>query len=234
MQVEKKYAPTSIDGVIYKDAATKMRVERYAEGKLSGHIIFYGPNGTGKSTAAHLLPQAISGPNAMIESKSLDELLGMKDLKTYLLQAANTAKLFFASKYFLVYDEADTAKGNMAKFWTAIDQCGSDVMMIFTTNHPMEIPGSIRSRADEIEFPSITPQQFLPTARNILATEGVHISATQLLYYLTQIEHTPDLRKYCRKLDELIFVSRSNLPLPPVPALAANQLSLKVVANKSQ
>jgi len=234
MNVAEKYAPTSLNDVVMPNVATENRINGYASSGLNGHIILWGPNGTGKSTVAHLLPAAIAGDDAFVESKSLEELLAMKDFKSYLMQSAHNAKVLYGSKYFLVYDEADAVKGNFARFWTAIDDCGSDVMMIFTTNNPMAIPASMRSRADKIAFPALTPQQFLPRAQFILQSEGITLPNAQVLHYLTQIQHTPDIRQYCRRLDELIYLVNSGLPIPAAPAAAANQPQIKVVAGKKK
>jgi replication-associated recombination protein RarA len=234
MGVAEKYAPKSLNDLVIPTVATANRLNGYADGGLNGHIILYGPNGTGKSTVAHLLPSAISGEDAFVETKSLEELLAMRDLKGYLKQTAHLAQVINGSKYFLVYDEADAVKGNLARFWTAVDYCGSDVMVIFTTNNPMAIPASIRSRSDEISFPALTPQQFLPRAQFMLQAESVNLSNAQVLYYLAQIQHTPDIRKYCKKVDEIIYLTRTNMPLPPTPSVAANQPKMKVVAGKKK
>ena len=234
MGVAIKYAPKSLVEVVYPNAATENRITGYATGGLDGHIILWGPNGTGKTTVAQLLPNAIASSQAFVENESLDDLLKMNDLRGYLKQSAHTSQVLYGSKYFLVYDEADTAKGNLAKFWTAVDSCGSDAMVIFTTNNPMAIPASIRSRADEIAFPALSPQQFMPRAQHMLNAEEIRLPNAQVLHYLTQIQHTPDIRKYCKKVDEIIYLIQNNLPLPPVPAMAANQLQMKVVAGKKK
>jgi len=101
--------------------------------------------------------------------------------------------------------------------------------MILTTNNPMGIAQSVRSRSDEINFPALTPQQFLSRAQYMLNAEGVNLPNAQVLHYLLQIQHTPDLRKYCRKVDELIYLVQNNLPLPPFPNVAANQPQMKIV-----
>jgi replication-associated recombination protein RarA len=229
MKVEIKYEPKSLTEVVYSSAGQDIRINAYAQSSLNGHIILWGPNGTGKSTVAKLLPNAIAGTQAIIESKSLEDLLAVKDLKTYLMREAHSAKVLFGGKYFLVYDEADATKGSMSDFWTAVDYCGSDLMMILTTNNPMAIAQSVRSRSDEINFPALTPQQFLSRAQYILNAEGVDLPNAQVLHYLVQIQHTPDLRKYCRKVDELIYLVQNNLPLPPFASGAANQPQMKVV-----
>lgn len=234
MGVAIKYAPKSLHEVVYPNAATENRISGYATGGLDGHIILWGPNGTGKTTVAQLLPNVIANGQAFVESKSLDDLLKMNDLKVFLRQSTHNSRLFYSSKYFLVYDEADTAKGNLAKFWTAVDSCGSDVMVIFTTNNPMAIPASIRSRSDEIAFPALLPQQFLPRAQHMLNAENIQLPNVQVLHYLTQIQHTPDIRKYCKKVDEIIYLVQNNLPLPPFPSGAANQPKMKVVVGKKK
>ena len=231
MGVAEKYAPKSLNDVVIPSVATANRLNGYADGGLNGHIILHGPNGTGKSTVAHLLPNEISGEAALIEPKSLEELLAMKDLKGYLKQTAHVAQVINGSKYFLVYDEADAVKGNFARFWTAVDYCSSDVMMIFTTNNPMAIPASIRSRSDEIAFPALTPQQFLPRAQFMLQAESVDLPNAQVLHYLTQIQHTPDIRKYCRKVDEIIFLIRNEMALPPTPSTVDLRPQIKAVAS---
>ena len=229
MKVEIKYEPKSLTEVVYSSAGQDIRINAYAQSGLNGHIILWGPNGTGKSTVAKLLPNAIAGTQAIIESKSLEDLLAIKDLKTYLMREAHSAIVIFGGKYFLVYDEADATKGSMSDFWTAVDYCGSDLMMILTTNNPMAIAQSVRSRSDEINFPALTPQQFLSRAQYMLNAEGVNLPNAQVLHYLVQIQHTPDLRKYCRKVDELIYLIQNNLPLPPFASAAANQPQMKVV-----
>jgi replication-associated recombination protein RarA len=67
MKVAEKYAPISLNDVVMPNIATANRLHGYANGGLNGHIILWGPNGTGKSTVAHLLPAAISGDDALVE-----------------------------------------------------------------------------------------------------------------------------------------------------------------------
>jgi MoxR-like ATPase len=61
MSIKNKYAPASLNDVVFPSAATELRVKSIADGSLNGHVIFHGPRGTAKTTTANLLAQAIGG-----------------------------------------------------------------------------------------------------------------------------------------------------------------------------
>ena len=60
----------------------------------------------------------------------------------------------------------------------------------------------------------------------------VQLPDYQVLYHLKQVEQFGDLRKYCRCLDELIFLNNSGLPIPAAPSPATPVLT--VVKAKSK
>lgn len=225
-----KYTPDSLSDVIYPNTRVQTRIAGYATGQLEGHLLLWGSNGTSKTTIANLLPFAISGASACIEDKDFDDLLSKKDLKSYLKQSCSVAQLTGSSKYFLVMHEFDNAKVNLSKLWTAMDKCEDELMVIITTNNPMAVHQSIRSRCDQIEFPKLMARQVLERAQFVLRTENIFLPDYQVLHYLKQEESFGDLRRYFKKVDEIIFISNSGLQLPPVPSPnAANQPAFKLV-----
>lgn len=226
MKCEIKYAPTNLSEVIYPNNATKLRIEGYASGQLEGHVMLHGPNGTGKTTVAKLLVHAIGGEEASLETKSYDELLGMNDLRSYLLQAGALSNLTTSGKHFLLLNEFDNAKKGVDKLWTALDDCDGRVMVIITTNEPMQIHKSVRSRCDVIEMQGITAQAALPRVQHALRAEGVMLSDAQVLYYLKAKEHWLDWRKYMREADTLLYMYRNNFVMP---AWSGSQPTLKIV-----
>ena len=237
MKCENKYAPQALDEVIIPHAHIRARLDGYAKGLLEGHIILWGENGTGKSTVARLLPCAIAGDDAEVENKDYDELLNRKDLKDYFKQACASNKLFSQSKFFLVFEEFDNAKVNLHKLWTAMDSCEDELMVIITTNHPMNIPRSVRDRCDLIELGKLNANSVLPRAQFILQNEGLTLPDSDVLFYLKQLEWRGSLRGYMRKLDELLALKAMGLSMPPVSPTAnsgaANAKTFSVVSRNA-
>lgn len=227
MSKAKKYAPTNLNEVIYPIIAVERRIKAYAAGQLEGHVMLYGPNGTGKTTVANLLVRAIGGANARLEDCDVEELLVKPKLRDYLRNASAWARLTPGDKYFLVLNEFDYAKRGVNKLWTALDECGDGAMAIITTNNPMSIDRAVRSRFDMIEFAGITAQAALPRIQFVLKAEGLVLPDAQVLHYLKQVEHMMDLRKYFKTADELLFLHSSGSSFPAWSAAAAP--ALKVV-----
>lgn len=228
MKTEIKYAPKNLNEVLYPSIAVERRIKAYASKDLEGHILLWGPNRTSKTTIANLLPYAIDGVDAVIDDKTADELLAMKDLKGYLENACNYyVGLGSCSKYFLVLNEFDYTKGRIDKFWTAMDAMGDMLMVIITTNNPMDISKSIRSRFDLINIPAVPVNLFLPRAQQILQAEGLILPDSQVEYHLNKHDEFGELTRYLRCLDELLFMNKNGLPIPAAPKIV--KPALKVV-----
>ena len=214
MKSQIKYAPTNLNEVLYPNVAVERRIQGYATGQLEGHMILHGPNGTGKTTLAGLLVQAIGGEDAVVETNEHEDLLDKRDIRGYLRQAASLARLTSSQKYFILLNEFDSAKKRLSQFWNALDACGDGVMVIITTNKPMAIDPSIRSRCDLVGMPAISASAALARVQFILQAEGLQLGSAQVLEYLRSREHWGDLRKYFGLADELLYLQRNDLPFP--------------------
>jgi replication-associated recombination protein RarA len=110
MKCEDKYAPTNLNEVIYPSTAVERRIKAYGAGQLEGHVMLYGPNGTGKTTVANLLVSAIGGEDARQDNCDFEELLAKPKLRDYLRNAAAFARMCTSRKLFLVLNEFDYAR----------------------------------------------------------------------------------------------------------------------------
>lgn len=226
MKAQTKYAPKSLNEVIYPSQAVQRRIQGYADGHLQGHIMLYGPNGTGKTGLARLLIQAIGGPDAQVETKSNGELLRMSDLTAYLRNATTFARITTSEKYFVLLNELDRERCDMSEFWKALDACGDGLMAIITTNEPLNIDRSLRSRVDLIDMPGFDAAHVLARVQEILRAEGLKLPDAQVLHYLKGKEHFKDLRKYFSVVDELLLLTNGGYSLPK---WGQQRASLKVV-----
>lgn len=226
MKCEIKYAPNDLDELIYPNIGVERRIKGYASKQLEGHIILHGPNGTGKTTLANLLVKQIGNQNPEVERKEADEFLAQPDLKKYLKQASAYAAMTTSEKFFLILNEFDYSKKNLNKFWTALDACGSGVMAIITTNQPMDVHPSVRSRCDVIEMPGVCAEAALQRIQYCLSMEGVNLPDAQVLHYLKLQEQFLDLRRYFRVADQIIYLIKNNLPMP---SWTSNPKPLRVV-----
>ena len=184
MKCEEKYAPQNLNEVLYPSVAVERRIMAYATKQLEGHILLWGPNGTSKTTIANLLPCAIDGTNAIVEDKHFDEILGQKNLKDYLRNACALGNFAEGKpKFYLVFHEFDNNSEKLHKLWTAMDDLGDMLMVIITTNEPMNIHKSVRDRCDLINLPAVTAKAFLPRAQYILKAEGLVLPDYQVEYH---------------------------------------------------
>lgn len=226
MNTSIKYAPKNLGEVIYPSSAVERRIQAYATGQLNGHVLLHGPNGTGKTTVANLLVNAIGGVNARVGTRDFESFLGKPALRDFMLNATAWAGLTPGDKYFLVFNEFDYAKRGLYKFWSALDECGDAVMTIITSNNPMNIDRALRSRFDMIEFSGVSASAALHRVQQVLRAENLILPDAQVLYYLQQVEHFMDVRKYLKKADELLFLQKNGIAFP---AWTATKPMLKIV-----
>ena len=215
MKTIEKYAPSDLSEVIFGSENSLYLIDAISKGAFDCHVLLHGPNGTGKTTTAELLALAIGGKDAIVETKDFNTMLAMPDLKEYLQRCASLARLTSSGKYFLIWHEFDNAKANPHALWSALDDLGSDVMLILTTNNFMKIHPSLRSRCKVVEMPALTAQDVLPRAQWILQQEGLVLKRDQLLTYLKPQQVSGDLRKYFGELDKLLYLYKQGLPMPP-------------------
>ena len=64
MKTIEKYAPSDLNEVIFGSENSLYLVNEIAQGAFDCHVLLHGPNGTGKTTTAELLAQAIGGEDA--------------------------------------------------------------------------------------------------------------------------------------------------------------------------
>jgi replication-associated recombination protein RarA len=208
-----KYAPASIDEVVFNNKDTEYFLKGMTTGKYScENLILYGSNGTGKSTIANLMATAITGGSGLLINDSIDKFLARKDLTNFL---NNTVLLYGDHKHkrcVVVFHELDKYTKSLYQLWNVMDEHKDSLSVIITTNDLMKIENAVQSRCDRYKFTQITPLEFATRAQKILQHEGVEMSLDEVDKYLEEhTTHNRDVRDYLRVLDKIIAMKNDGI-----------------------
>jgi replication-associated recombination protein RarA len=185
-------------------------------------LFFSGTNGVGKTLITDLIVNhlTIHCPSLLVVD-SIEKVMTQDDLYIYFLNALQLAKLAGAKngdRLVIVFHELDKYEKSLDKLWTVMDRMKDELLVIITTNYPMKFENAVRSRCAKFNFTRITPAEFLARAQFILKQENIHLPDSHVLHYMkTMSITTSDVRDYLDVLDDLIYSSQNNLPLPAVP-----------------
>ncbi len=230
---EIKYAPASINDVVFNNAENERRLKMIFQGFKTRHLFLSGTNGVGKTMISDLVVSHLTNhcPTLLI-NEPITKVMAQDDLYIYFLNALHLAKLAGANgddRLVIVFHELDKYTGSLDKLWTVMDRMKDELLVIITTNYPMKFENAVRSRCAKFNFTRITATDFLARAQYILKQENIHLPNSHVLHYLTSMSvATSDVRDYLDVLDDLIYSSQNNLPLPVVPVSQPKQPALSI------
>lgn len=178
-----RHAPKNLNDLMFADEATRQRINDYANGTCDGHILLYGPYGTGKSTAARMIAkQRLQAfPNAGPEVLHASQITKAKmvTIQNQLGNGWNT--MIGVDRAMTVIDEIDQVdKPEQHSLRDVMDTCANDQSYIFTTNKLHNVDEGLADRCDAIELPSINSVQWRSRADQILKAESVVLDADDL------------------------------------------------------
>lgn len=177
----KKFAPKTMQEVAVEDANTKQRLEEYADGVRTGHVLMHGPKGTGKSSAANVIADQRTGGNLgaftkAYEGATFTECDLDKILKDWDWQSSQSVNVPVA-----IINEVDLLSTTLREKLKAFtDDYGHLGQIIATTNNPHKLSAAQQDRFDMIEMPPVSPETFAPRIRDILDAEEIEFSEDYL------------------------------------------------------
>lgn len=204
-----KYRPKTVDGYVFKDQRQREQIESWIATKNIPHLLLSGAAGTGKTTLAKILIEAIGvNPydikeiNASRENKidnfrdtiyGFCQTMALGDLKVVLL------------------DEADyITPAAQAILRNLMETFADHVRFILTCNYPNKIIPAIHSRCQGFHIDKTDMMEFTARCATVLLEENVEFDLDVLDSYV-RVTY-PDLRKALNKLQQ----NSSNGKLPPM------------------
>jgi DNA polymerase III delta prime subunit len=171
------YVPKDIKDVIFNSATEKQTVMDIVSGKMpfpfagKNGILLYGLWGTGKTTLAQLLPDAIERAKGGTDSgytliKCIQGTNGSIMMNKIINQAEFVSMTYSGYHYFVIDEVDNLTEAAMASLKSAMNM--PNTIFIITTNHIDKVERGVINRCEEIEFNAAPAEDWLPLANRVL------------------------------------------------------------------
>lgn len=186
-----KYEPKSINDILYGNPESKLRLDDIVNGHIpfpyfgKCAILLYGVAGTGKTTLAKLLPEAIEFGKTKqelsmpFEYVACQQGLSGPQVMTLLQKQMTVKSINDSGLHYFILDEVDNlTKQAQQSLKSSLN--ADNAIFILTTNNVSLLDKGLMDRCILVEMNAAQPSQIIPLAKQIAADMNVVLNDTDL------------------------------------------------------
>jgi DNA polymerase III delta prime subunit len=186
------YVPTSLNDIIFGNPESKLRIYDIVTGAetlpASGKsgILLYGTWGTGKTTMATMLPDAIEKGRTQEELTMSADLIRCQQgfngpqVIDLISKVLDKNSLNASGLHYIIIDEVDLLTKSAQESLKSAMNTGRSIF-ILTTNYIADLDRGLLDRCVLVEMNAAQSEQLLPLAHRIAADYGITVADEELL-----------------------------------------------------
>lgn len=209
-----KYRPSSLDEVAL-DADTRRLFDAYLEAGEIPHLFLSGPPGSGKTTIARILIEALDCNSITLNASAERGIDVVRE------KIGSFAQSMFGSRWNVVFlDESDSLTADaQTALRNTVEAFADRTRFIFTANNAYKVIGPIQSRCQCVAFARPPLKERLRILQRVLQAEGIKCAPKLALGYAERYE---DMRTMLYQAQKAFLSSAAGV-LPEVSvSLAAD------------